>query len=53
MKASTVPAIVSVLADYTNNEVQISMTGQVAYCLVFGSQFKYSPAHPQFAYVTL
>ena len=50
MKASTVPAIVSVLADYTNKKVQISIAGQEAYCLVFGSQIKFSPAHPQSAH---
>ena len=31
-------------------KVQISITGQEAYCLVFGSQIKFSPAHPQSAH---
>ena len=33
--------------------MQISVTGQQAYCLVFGSKIKFSPAHPQLANVTL
>ena len=54
VKASTLPlTAVSVLADRNLKVMQISVTGQQAYCLVFGSKIKFSPAHPQLANVTL